>query len=189
MKKLIFLISFSIVSLAASAQPTSFGGITPGQTTREELKSLVKDPSEVGTKDYAFSLKLKQPEGKSITVDFHNDIVYVVKVDLDFSSELKQALIQKYGQPRIKVGGIRTVTCQNKLGASFERLAGEEELRWPVKDGVQGAIRRWAGDCAEYTYQDYWLRHVTTVKEVKRAEIERDRKAAEEKRQKLGDAY
>jgi hypothetical protein len=189
MKKLLLLISLSIGCLAASAQPTSFGGITPGQTTREELKSLVKNPSEVGTTDFAFSLKLKQLDGESIRVNFHNDIVYKVKVNLDFSTELKQALIEKYGQPRIKVGGIRTVTCQNKLGASFERLDGEEELLWPVKDGVQGAIRRWAGDCAEYTRQDYWLQHVATVKAVESAKLEHARKRAEEKRQKLGDAY
>jgi hypothetical protein len=189
MKKLSILIGLSLCCLAASAQPTSFGGITPGQTTREELKSLVKNPGEVGTKDYAFFLKLTQPDGKSVSVNFHNDIVYEVKVGLDFSPELKQALIEKYGQPRIKVGGIRTVKCGNKLGASFERLDGEEEMQWPVKDGVQGAIKRWAGNCAEYTYQDYWLRHVATVKAVESTKLERERKAAEEKRQKLGDAY
>lgn len=193
MKKLILVISLSILCLTASAQPTSFGGITPGQTTREELKSLVKNPDEVGTKDYASSLKLIQPDGTSISVNIHNDIVYEVKVGLDSffgpSTELKQALIEKYGQPRIKVGSIRTVTCRNKLGASFERLDGEEELKWPVKDGVQGAIRRWAGNCAEYTYQDYWLRHVATVNAVESAKLEKERKAAEEKRRNLGNAY
>lgn len=193
MKKLILLISLSIVCLAASAQPSSFGGITPGQTTREELKSLVKNPDAVGTKDYAFSLKLMQPDGTSISVNIHNDIVYEVKVDLDSffgpSTELKQALIEKYGQPRIKVGSIRTVTCRNKLGASFERLDGEEELKWPVKDGVQGAIRRWAGNCAEFLYQEYRLRHVATVKEVERTKLEQESKAAEQKRRSLGNAY
>ena len=190
MKKLLLLISFSIGCFTASAQPTSFGGITPGQTTREELMSLVKNhPSEIGAKDYFFSLKLNQPDGVSISGNFHNDIVYVVKVDRDFPPELKQALIEKYGQPRIKVGSIRTVTCRNKLGASFERLDGEEELRWPVKNGVQGAIRRWAGICAEDTYQEYWLRHVATVKAVESAKLEKERMAAEEKRRKLGDAY
>ena len=193
MKKLLPLIALSLTCVTAAAQPTSFGGITPGQTTREELKSLVKNPGEVGTKDYAFSLRLKQPDGQNISVDLHNDIVYAVKVGLDSfsgpSAELKPALIEKYGQPRIKVGGIRTVTCRNKLGASFERLEGEEELKWPVKDGVQGAIRRWAGDCAEYTYQDYWLRHVATVQAIETARLERRRKEAEEKRNKLGNAY
>lgn len=189
MKKLIFLISFSIVCHAASAQPTSFGGITPGQTTREELKSLVKNPSEAGIEGDAFYLQLKQSDESNILVRLHNDIVYEMRVGLDFSPELKQALIEKYGQPRIEVGSIRIVTCRNNLGASFERLDGEEELKWPVKDGVQGAIMRWAGNCAEHTYQHYWLRHVATVKEVERANLEQARKAAEEKRRNLGNAY
>lgn len=189
MKKLIFLVSYSIVCLAASAQPTSFGGITPGLTTREELKNLVKNPSNVGTNDYASFLKLKQPDGEDISVILHNNIVYDLKVSLDFSPELKQALIEKYGQPRIKIGSIRKVTCRNKLGAAFERLDGEEELKWPVKDGVQGAIMRWAGNCTEYTYQDYRLRHVDTVKEVERANLEQARTKAEEKRRNLGNAY
>ena len=151
---------------------------------------MVKNPNGVGTSGYAFLLELKQPDGVSIDVKFHNDIVYEVGVSFDLSPELKQALIEKYGQPRIKVGGIRTVTCQNKLGASFERLDGEEELQWPVKDGVQGAFVRWApGACAEYTRQDYRLRHVATVKAVESAKLEQARKASEEKRQKLGDAY
>ncbi|MGB4061498.1 MAG: hypothetical protein WBK26_14930 [Burkholderiaceae bacterium] len=192
MKKLLLLISSSVCCLAVSAQPTSFGGITPGQTTREELRALVKKPGEVGSETYAFSLELKQPEGKLASVEFHKDIVYEVKVSLVslFSAnELKPALIEKYGQPRIKVGGIRTVTCKNKLGASFERLDGEEERRWPIKDGVQGAIRHWAGNCAEYAYQDYMLRHVDTVKAIERARTEEAQKETEEKRRKLGNAY
>lgn len=83
MKKLIFLIGFSIVCLAASAQPTSFGGITPGQTTREELKGLVKKPNEVGTENYFSSLELIQPDSTRVTVMFHNDIVYKIRVSLD----------------------------------------------------------------------------------------------------------
>lgn len=196
MKKLLLLISLSIVFLAACEQqtsreqPTSFGGITPGQTTREDLKSLVKKPSEVGTGDYAPSLMLKQPDGSSISVNIHNNIVYQMKVSFILSPELKQALIEKYGQPRIKVGEIRTVKCGNKLGASFERLDGEEELKWSVKDGVQGALRRWAvEECAEFTYEEYWLRHVATVQAIENAKLERQRKVEEEKRQKLGNAY
>lgn len=188
MKKLICLISFSIFCLAASAQPTSFGGITPGQTTREELQNLVKNPSQVGTTDYAFLLKLIQPDGESVSVSFYDDIVYEVRVYL-FSPELKQALIEKYGKPRIKVGSIRSVTCQNNFGASFKRFDGEEEMRWPAKDGVQGAIRSWAGKCGESINQEYLLRHVATVKTMERARLEEARKAAEEKRHNLGNAY
>lgn len=193
MKKLIFLIGFSIVCFAASAQPTSFGGITPGQTTREELKGLVKKPNEVGTENYASSLELIQPDMTRVSVMFFNDIVYAMEVSLDIysgpSTELKQALIEKYGQPRIKVGSIRTVKCGNKFGASFDRFAGNEELKWPVKDGVQGALRRWAGNCAEHTYEDYWLRHVATVNAVERAKLEKERGAANENRRNLGNAY
>ena len=189
MKKLLLLISLSIGCFTASAQPTSFGGITPGQTTREDLKSLVKDPSKVEAKDNYFYIELKHPDGNPIWINLHNDIVYEIDLNLDSWTELKQALIEKYGLPSIKVGSIRTVTCRNKLGASFERLDGEEEMQWPVKDGVQGALRRWAGNCAEYTYQEYKLRHVATVKAVKSAKLENERKEAEEKRRNLGNAY
>lgn len=189
MKKLLLLFCLSICCLAASAQPTSFGGITPGQTTREELKGLMQNPEEVPSGDSIYSLKLKQPVGTWARVVFHNDIVYIAITSLDSSSELKQALIEKYGQPPHKVGGIRTITCRNKLGASFERFDGKEELQWPAKDGVQGSIRRWAGNCDEYTHEDYRLTHVVTVKAIERAELEQARKEAEEKRRKLGNAY
>lgn len=195
MKKLLLLVSFSICCVTASAQPTSFGGITPGQTTREEMKSLVKDPSELDKKSDVIPtfVDLKQPDGQHVSVMFHNDIVYEVSVAFreSFTSwnELKPALIEKYGRPRIKVGGIRTVTCRNKLGATFQRLDGREELRWPVKDGVQGAITRWAPSCTDSIDEQYELRHVATVKAKERAEVEQERKEKEEKRRKLGDRY
>lgn len=192
MKKLLILTSLSIGCLATSAQPTSFGGITPGQTTREELKSLVKNPSEIGLADYAWSVELKQPDGEAVSVEFYHDVVYEVSVSLLSilsPNELKPALIEKYGKPRTKVGRIRTVTCRNKLGASFDRFDGEEEMRWPVKDGVQGAIRSRARDCAEYIYQDYVLRHLATVKAAELAKLEQARKEAQEQRRKLGNAF
>ena len=107
MKKLLLLLSLSICCLAASAQPTSFGGITPGQTTREELKVLAKNPGEVGAGGDSLSLHLKQPDGQLISVNLHKDIVYEVEVSLDSflsTNELKPALIEKYGHPRIKMG-------------------------------------------------------------------------------------
>jgi hypothetical protein len=175
--------------------PTSFGGITPGQTTREELKGLVKNPNKVDTGGWIGGFELKQPDGISyVSARFHNDIIYEVSVSLNYffsgpEKELKSALIEKYGRPGIKVGGIRTVTCRNKLGASFERLEGQEELRWPVKDGVQGAFESSAGECAEYVSRSYVLRHVATVKAVEIAEFERARKRAEDQKRKLGGAY
>lgn len=192
MKKLLLLISLSIGCLAASAQPTSFGGITPGQTTREELKNLVKNPSKIGIDSSSRSLELRQPDGEFVAVKFHNDVVFEVEVSLlSFLSpnQLRPALIEKYGRPRIKVGGIQTVTCRNKFGASFERFDGEEELKWPVKDGVQGAIQRLAGNCAEDILSSYMLRHVDTVKAVELAGLEQARKASEESRRKLGNAF
>lgn len=192
MKNLLLAISLSVGCLAASAQPTSFGGITPGQTTREELKNLVKNPSEIGSTDWTLLLKLIQPDGQYVSLRFHNDVVYEVDASLtSFMSPnaLKPALIEKYGKPSIKVGGIRTVTCRNKLGASFERLEGKEEHRWPVKDGVQGAMTLLAGDCAEFVHEGYVLRHVATVQAVELAKLDQARKATEESRRKLGNAY
>lgn len=189
MKKLISALSLSLCCLAASAQPTSFGGITPGQTTREELKSLVKEPQKVGAEDDVSSVEMKQPEGISASFRLRNDVVYEVNVSLDFKSELRRALIEKYGAPSIKVGGIRTVTCKNKLGASFERLDGKEELRWKTKDGVQGGIERWAGNCGEFVFQSYILRHLATITAIEGGKAEQARKNAEEARRKLGNAY
>lgn len=203
MKKWLFLISFCIGSVAVFAQPTSFGGITPGQTTREELKGLVKNPSKIGVSDSAESLELKQPDGKFVEVKFHNGVVYEVAVRINtlpemepsvvtrlhMSPELRLALIEKYGQPRVKVGGTKMVTCRNKLGASFERLDGEEERRWPVKDGVQGALHLLAGYCHEYSLQSYVLRHVATVKTVELAAAKRMLKEEEDQKRKLGNAY
>lgn len=95
-------------------------------------------------------------------------------------------MIEKYGQPRIKVGSFGTMKCENKFGASFDRPEGNEELKWPVKDGVQGALRRYAGDCSQNTFQEYLLRHVATVKAV---ELENEREAADKRRRNLGNAY
>lgn len=189
MKKLIALLGFSLCCLATSAQPTSFGGITPGKTTRAELQSLVKKPDEIGSKDSFGGTALKQPAGVLISGNFEYDVLYEITVSFFDSPELKQALIEKYGSPTNKVGGIRMVTCGNKFGASFQRLDGSEELRWPVKDGVQGLLSRSAGNCGEYVFEHYVLRHVATAKVRKGAEAEKERMDTEEKRRKLGNAY
>ena len=186
MKKLISLLGLSLCGLAASAQPTSFGGITPGTTTREELKSLVQKTGAVGTKNDV-TVNLKQPEGQYVVVMLQNDVVYEVWVYLsEYSPGLERALIEKYGQPKIKVGAIRTVTCQNKFGASFERLSGQETLLWPVKDGVQGEIDRLASGCSDHPmYERYLLRHVATVAAVKEKQAEEARGEAEKQRSKF----
>lgn len=191
MKRLIPLLGISLFSLAVSAQPTSFGGITPGKTSREELKSLAQESDVVGigNKDH-ISIHLKQPEGQDVMLKLQNGVVYEVMLAFHWGEyELKSALIEKYGQPKIKVGTIRHVTCKNQLGASFERVDGTEEWRWPVKDGVQGALRFVAMDCAQEPVQGYVLRHVATFVIKESYRLEQERKEAEEKRRKLGDAF
>lgn len=189
MKKLISASSLFLCCLAASAQPTSFGGVTPGKTTREELKSLVKEPQKVGAEDFALGIQMKQPEGISASFHLLNDVVYKVSVSLNFQPELGRALIEKYGDPSIKVGGLRAVTCKNQFGASFLRIEGNQELRWEAKDGIQGVIRRFAGDCAEKVFQSYELRHLETITAIEGGQAEKARKDAEDARRKLGGAY
>jgi hypothetical protein len=188
MKKLIILLGLVLCWFAASAQPTSFGGITPGKTTREELKGLVQKSADVRAKDAIVSVRLKQPEGQYVTARLQNDVVYEVHTML-FEPELKSALTEKYGHPNIKVGAIKKVTCKNNFGASFMRFDGEEELRWPVKDGVQGLLNRWTAECGVDIYEMYVLRHVATVRELEDNSAEQAKKEADEKRRKLGDAF
>lgn len=189
MKKLIPLICLSLFCLAASAQPTSFGEITPGKTTREELKSLVKKPGDVGSKDYFFNTELKQPAGVQVSGHFENDVVYTLSVSFFDARELKQALIEKYGNPPNQFGSFRRVMCRNILGAFIEGLAGKEERRWLAKDGVQGVIKRSAYDCSPDAAEVYELRHLATIQALEDSREEQARKAAEEKRRKLGNAY
>lgn len=184
MRKLLIWLSLFFCCIAA-AQPTSFGGITPGKTTRDELISLVSTLSQGASEDSFFYAEMNQPEGAYISGQLHGDVVYEVDVSLSLSPELKQALLGKYGPPKFKVGSIRTVTCKNKFGASFTRLDGREELRWPVKDGVQGGITRFARSCANGISEHYTLRHNATVKAIEAKEAAQLRKESEESRRKF----
>ena len=183
MRKLLLWLSLFFCCVAA-AQPTSIGGITPGKTTRNELKSLVNKLDKHSSKDF-FTGEMKQPEGTFIFGSLQDDVVYEVLVLLTRSPELKQALVGKYGPPNIKVGSIQTVTCKNKFGASFTRLDGREELLWPVKDGVQGGMTRSAVNCADYTSESYILRHIATVKAIEAKKAAQLHKQSEERRRKL----
>lgn len=188
MKKLIFLFILSLCVLGVSAQPTSFGGITPGKTTREELKSLVmpKGGHSVGGSDREEVL-LKQPEGEVAVVQFKNNVVFRVSTTL--TPGLKEALYEKYGRPQTITGNLRTVNCRNKLGASFERFQGFENSLWPVKDGVQGKITRIAAfDCAETLYTFYALTDVATETALKEKQAEEATRNAEKQRSKYEDA-
>lgn len=190
MKNMIFPVLLSLCCLAASAQPTSLGGITPGTTTREELRNLVENPDKVGTRDTAGELALKSPEGLRIYAAFQDNVVFEVGVFLDRFAPLKQALLEKYGLPSTKVGSIRAVTCRNKLGVSSRRLEGWEESRWPAKDGVQGVLVRTVfEECSEKISDVYLLRDLATFQAREKQAAEKERQAAEEKRRKLGDAF
>jgi len=188
MKIWVSLLGLTLCCLAASAQPTSLGGNTPGKTFRAELKSLVHEFDDVDAKNVA-SVKLKQPEGLHATVRFQNDVVYMVEVDLQLRPELEGALIEKYGQLKIQDGAIRRVTCKNEFGASSEGFEGKEERRWPAKDGVQGLIKRQAGSCAKSYTEYYVLRHVATVKAMENNRADQEKKEAQEKLRKLGGAF
>lgn len=188
MKKLTFLLILSLCCFAASAQPTSIGGITPGKTTLEEMKGLVKLGDGIGGKRYEV-VRLALMEDLLAVVMIQNGVVYEVKIDTGYSDVLRQALMAKYGQPKIKVGGIRTVNCQNRFGATFKRYRGEESLLWPVKDGVQGGIEYYTlGECSEYIFERYALRHVAAVEAMKEKEEEEARRKTESQRNKLDGA-
>lgn len=192
MKKQILLLGLSICCFAASAQPTSFAGITPGTTTRTELKRLEKadahnDYFMIGNKDTSM-VSLKQPENTIVNVRLRNNIVYEVSTDAD-SHQLEPALILKYGQPQIKIGEITSVNCQNKFGASFKRMEGKRRLLWPVKDGVQGELESNArGSCSSTVLNTYVLRHFATFKAVEDESIEKARREVEQQRRKLDGA-
>lgn len=185
MRKLLLWLSLFFCCIAA-AQPTSFGGITPGKTTLNELKSLFKEDDFIVEKGN-FAGQLKQPERVSISGNFRDDVVYKIEVSIH-SPELKQGLITKYGVPKIKVGSIRTVTCKNKFGASFSRLDGKEELRWPANEGVQGGIERLAGNCGDQIYETYSLRHNATIKAIEAEYAAEARKESEKSRRKFDGA-
>ena len=182
MRKLLLCLSLSFCCIAA-AQPTSFGGITPGKTARNELKSLV-NKFEIFSGD-AFVGEMKQPKGAFVVGAIQDGLVYHVSVVLTSSPELKPALVEKYGPPEIKIGSIQTVICKNKFGASFNRHDGKEELLWPVKDGVQGGIQRLASNCEDRISEFYVLRHNATVKAIEAKKAAQLQKKSEESRRKL----
>ena len=200
MKNLIFCICLLLCSLA-QAQPVSFGGITPGKTTREELKSLIsekserlsmlgldKDKNDVEIDLSSESVRLKDLDGIFVTVDFQGDVIYRVKLRLSglwSDADIKSGLLRKYGDPKIKSGGIRTVTCRNGFGASFMRLQGEEELRWPIKNGVQALFIREASNCDKYVTETYVIHHVATSIVLNAAKLVKEVKQAESKRKKI----
>lgn len=191
MKKILFLITLAAGTLAAYAQPTSFAGITPGKTTREELKSLLVEPTTMYSVDFG-KYALKQPDGMKVSIRFHNDVVYELKVDFDeypHTYDLIRALMDKYGVPKTSTGEMSMQTCRSKSGHSHPAFIGATHRPWPAKDGVQGAVHERADGCPNgFIKRDYLLRHLPTFEALELAKLEQARKDVEERRRKLGNA-
>jgi hypothetical protein len=73
----------------------------------------------VGAEDSLSSMELKQPEGIDASFRLRNDVVYEVTVGISFKDELRQALIEKYGAPSIKVGGHQDSHMQEQFWGIF----------------------------------------------------------------------
>ncbi len=157
MKRLIVL-AFGFWALNSLAQPTSIAGIVPGVTTFDELRMLATNRLDLrrGETNY---VQLKELDNKRAWVRIKDDVVYEVEINLMFEPEIVAALISKYGKPTRKVGEIKKVTCQNKLGAKFERVEGTRTEYWKAKDGIQAALVHKAYDCAEQSYVSYLIYH------------------------------
>lgn len=148
---------------------TSIAGITPGKTTLEDLKSLVVDPSKVGNDNYHI-VELKKLNNGMAFIRSKDSIIYKVELPVSYNPEIVVALIEKYGTPKTKKGGINEVTCKNGFGASFQRLEGMEDLLWEANAGTQAYLHKWAKDCGENVNQYYIIEHIETVEALNLAE-------------------
>lgn len=182
MKKLMFLLlALACGIFNAHAQPSSIGGIVPGKTTLEELKSLIDEPKDqieaivtIGPSGLNEETKyqeviLKNLDRKRVRFEMKDGVIYRVELSLYLFPEVAVALIGKYGEPKIKKGAIKEVTCQNKLGASFQRFEGEERLFWRENAGIQACFYNSARNCSEDIYRRYVIEHVATVKAIEAA--------------------
>ncbi len=163
MKRLIIaLCGFQM--LIAWAQPVSISGITPGRTTIADLKDLLVDGGDVKDGENLVSLK---ELGKLAEIKINNGVVYEVKLSLMSNRDILSALKTKYGEPKNISGKVRSIKCQNGLGASFDGYEGAQLESWPVKEGVVASIE-WvaAYKCAKFAVPTYYLRHVETNKQI-----------------------
>lgn len=154
-----------MLAAVAHAQPTSIAGITPGETTLETLKTLITEPQKIDNADFQI-VNLIGLDKKMAYTYSKNGVIYRVEFPLSFEQEIKLALISKYGNPKRKQGSIKKVTCQNRLGASFERFEGEERIFWEPKTGIQAYLQRSAHDCASDIYEKYIIEHIQTAKSI-----------------------
>ncbi|MDR3298502.1 MAG: hypothetical protein LBU43_00495 [Candidatus Accumulibacter sp.] len=190
MRSVIALIGI-LIFFPANAQLTSIAGITPGKTTLEELKVLVRDPKKLeDSKNSSFFVGLSQLDNKMATVSLQNGTVYKVEVMLFDSEAMLNALFQKYGEPTRKIGKLGTTKCSNKMGATFEYLSGTESLLWPAKNGIQALLKTHAfGDgCSELIGRYYILMHIETVEAINKKSAEEARRKSESAINKIKDA-
>lgn len=165
MVKIISAIFLTFISLNGWSQPKSIGGVVPGKTTSEELRELVADPRGVNGDGFQI-VDLKELDNKTAYVYTKDGVVYQVEVGLMFEPEILVALVSKYGKPVKKVGEIKKVVCQNKLGGKFDRIEGSIVEYWKPKEGVQATLVHTASECAESVYTKYIIYHEKTKNEV-----------------------
>jgi hypothetical protein len=184
--------------------PTAIAGVTPGKTTLEDLKSLIKEPSTGGYtpadeitpdrlhKDFKkyfngkYSAELKNLNGKIANLFLNNGVVYKVSISTSLEGEaIKTALFEKYGKPTIKTGSMKDITCTNGFGASFQRSEGEVSLQWKPNEGVRAYLHSSSGNCQSNVYESYIVEDIATVKNLAAAEAAREIKSRTEESEKV----
>lgn len=184
--------------------PTAIAGVTPGKTTLEDLKSLIKESATGGYtpadeitpdrldrdfKKYAngqYSAELKNLSGKIVTLFLNNGVVYKVSISTSLEGEaIKTALFEKYGKPTIKTGSMKEITCTNGFGASFHRSEGEVSLQWKPNDGVRAYLHSSSGNCQSNVYESYVVEDIATVKNLAAAKAAQEIKSRTEESEKV----
>lgn len=184
--------------------PTAIAGVSPGKTTLEDLKSLIKTSSTGGytpadeiTPDrldknfqkYAngqYSAELKDLSGKIVSLFLNNGVVYKVSISTSLEGDaIKAALFEKYGKPTIKTGSMKNIICTNGFGASFQRSEGEVSLQWKSNEGVQAYLHSSSGNCQSNVYESYVIEDIATVKNLATAESAQKTKSQTEESEKV----
>ena len=178
--------------------PTSIGGITPGKTTVDELKSLISNNDktmqqsnvETMTKGDGklFFVNLRCLNNKSAILNISNHVVYKVDISVNYDPEIVVALVKKYGKPEVKKGAIKIITCQSWLGASVQGYGGREQILWKPSNGIQAYIERAAYGCAqdiENLDLNYVVEHIETVQAMEATQAAQRDKAASDRVDKV----
>ena len=184
--------------------PTSIGGITPGKTTVDELKSLIsindkymqQSDLKAMTKGDGYlssvSVNLRCLNNTPVSIDIKNLVIYRVTIlGVNYFPEIVMTLVKKYGKPEIKKGAIETVTCQNRMGASFQGYEGREQILWKPSIGIQAYIERVANGCKgsiqdiKNIYSYYVVEHIETVQAMEAAQAAQRDKAVSDRVDKV----